>query len=316
MKKDKELLEFDLLENGLDFIIFAINQLKSGEKNELKYGILHLSAGVDLVLKYRLSQEHWSLLFADINAANTDKLNSGDFKSVDSVGCIDRLKRICGIELSEKEVNQLKHLRERRNRLEHFGITESAAALKSSTLKVLNFILNFINEHIDYSKLNLTEKNLLVSIREQLRNFEEFIQKRLSTIKLSLESHKRMTAVTICPTCYQNALVIIDGANCLFCGVSGDGVEMAEDFVFQILGISQYDTKDGAEYPVYECSECGADSLVHSRLEDEVFGWLCFSCGTEWSEQEKAYCDTCGHPYSKSEHDIGMCSNCIEYRMG
>ncbi|MCM3768375.1 hypothetical protein [Neobacillus niacini] len=316
MKKDKGLLEFDLLENGLDFIIFAINQLKNGGKNELKYGILHLSAGVDLVLKYRLSQEHWSLLFADINTANTDKLNSGDFKSVDSVGCIDRLKRICGIELSEKEVNQLKHLRDRRNRLEHFGITESVAALKSSTFKVLNFILNFINEHIDYSGLNETEESLLESIREQFRDFEEFIQKRLESLKPKIESHKRMTAVTICPTCYQDALVIDDGASCLFCGVSGDGEEMAGNFVFQILGISSYDTKDGTEYPIYECSECGAESLVHSRLEDEVFGWLCFTCGTEWSEQEKAYCETCGHPYSKSEYDIGMCSNCIEYRIG
>lgn len=315
MKKEKGLLELDLLENGLDFIMFAIKQLKHGGKSELKYGILHLSAGVDLVLKYRLSQEHWSLLFADINAATSDKLNSGDFKSVDSIGCIDRLKRICGIELSEKEVNQLKHLRDRRNRLEHFGITESAAALKSSTLKVLNFILDFINEHIEYSRLNSTEENLLVSIREQLRDFEEFIEKRLKSLKTELDYYRGITAVTICPTCYQHGLVIDDGAKCLFCGSSGDGEEMAEEFVFQILGISQYDTKDGAEYPIYECSECGSESLVHSRLEDEVLGWLCFSCGTEWSEQEKGYCDTCGHPYSKSEHDFGMCSDCMDYRL-
>lgn len=308
------MLEFDLLENGLDFIVSSINQLKSGRKEELKYGILHLSAGVDLVLKYRLSQEHWTLLFSKIDAASKEKLNSGDFTSVDSAGCIDRLQRIGGIEIDKKDVSQLKHLRERRNRLEHFGITESAEALKSSSLIVLNFILNFINEHIDFLELDEIEKNLVDTIRGQFRDFEEFVQKRLNVIRPELENYKKVVAVTICPTCYQEALVIDDGAKCLFCGTSGDGEEMAENFVFQLLGISQYEAKDGGEYPVYECSDCGAETLVHTNLSEED-GWICFTCGTEWSEQEKAFCETCGHPYTKSEHDIGMCSNCIEYRM-
>lgn len=318
MKKDNGLLELDLLENGLDFIMFAINQLKKGKNSELKYGILHLSAGVDLVLKYRLSKEHWSLLFADINAAHPDKLKSGDFKSIDSVSCIDRLKKICGIEFSEKEVSQLKHLRERRNRLEHFEITESAAALKSSTLQVLNFILDFINNHIDDSWLNSNEKILLDSIREQLRDFQDFIEKRLKTIQKALDLHKSRTAISICPTCYQHTLVIEEGAKCLFCGISGVGEEMAENFVFQILGISQYRTiKEGGEYPVFECIECCKESLVHFRLDDDdnVSGWVCFSCGIKWSEREMSYCTTCGQPYSKSEYDIGMCSSCIEHRI-
>ncbi|TDK61737.1 hypothetical protein E2K98_12675 [Bacillus salipaludis] len=315
MRQDKELLEFDLLENGLDFILSAINNLSNEGKAELKYGILHLSAGVDLILKYRLSKEHWTLLFSKIDAASKEKLKSGDFTSVDSSGCIDRLKKICGIDFETEDLNQLKHLRERRNRLEHFGITESAAALKSTTLKVLNFILDFINDQIDYSKLNVSEKNQLDSIRQQLPELEEFVEERLELIEDEIESYKKLTAVTICLTCYQTALVIDEGTKCLFCGAHGEGEKVAEEFVFKILGISQYDTKDGEEYPVYECFECGAESMVHSNQEYDSFDWLCFTCGTKWDEDEIEYCETCGGPYMTSKHDIGMCSNCIEHQM-
>lgn len=315
LKQEKRLVEFDLLENGLDFILSAINYLSGEGRTELKYGILHLSAGVDLILKYRLSKEHWTLLFSKIDAASKEKLESGDFTSVDSSGCIDRLKKICGINFETEDLNQLKHLRERRNRLEHFGITESIAALKSTTLKVLNFILDFINEHIEYSKINTTERSLLNSIREQLPDLEEFVEKRIELLEGELDKYRKSTAVTICLTCYQQTLVIDEGTKCLFCGASGSGEDVAEDFVFKILGISKYVTNDGGEYPIYECFECGAESLVHSNQEYDSFDWLCFTCGTKWDYDEIVFCETCGNPYTISERDIGMCSSCVEYRL-
>jgi len=315
VKKDSGQMKLDLLENGLDFIETAIQNLSRGNNKDLKYGILHLSAGVDLVLKYRLSQEHWSLLFADTDKASKEKLNSGDFSTVDSKKCLDRLTKICGIQFSDEDLNQLRHLRERRNRLEHFGISDSSQALKVSTIKVLNFILNFINQHMDYRSLNRSEKSHMDAIRESLRDFEDFVAKRLIIIKPEIEKHKKFTAVTFCPTCYQPALVIDSGAKCLFCGASGEGEEIAGEFVSNILGISQYITVEGGEYPLYDCSECGHESLVRTDNGEELPGWICFTCGTQWSEDEKVFCETCGQPYTKEEHDLGMCSDCISYRV-
>lgn len=71
----RETITFGLLENGLDFVKSAVNYLVGyREKSDLKYGILHLSAGIELILKYRLSKEHWSLVFQNFDKVSKPKL--------------------------------------------------------------------------------------------------------------------------------------------------------------------------------------------------------------------------------------------------
>ena len=314
LEKDS-VINFELLENGLDFIYSAIEYLsQSYEKKDLKYGILHLSAGVELIFKYKLSQEHWSLLFQNIDDANKNKLKLGDFNSVDSKKCIDRLKEICGINFEEKTITQLKNLRERRNKLEHFGLLEPSMAVKASSLKVLNIIFEFIKEHIDDSELNQEEENLMEKINTALIKFEDFIKERWKKIRPEVESYKNSTAVTFCPSCYQPALVVDDGARCIFCGFQGEGEEAADNYVENVLGISIYETvKDGGESPVTECPECGRYSFVYTS--DKSNAWICFSCGYIADVDDISYCDTCGAIYVVDREDIGMCENCIDHRM-
>ncbi|MCK5581837.1 MAG: hypothetical protein KAJ18_11260 [Candidatus Omnitrophica bacterium] len=79
MNKGKEQIEFQILENGLDFILSALNYISGPkEKSDLKYGVLRLSSGCELVLKERLRQEHWSLVFENIKKARR---------------CLERIKR-------------------------------------------------------------------------------------------------------------------------------------------------------------------------------------------------------------------------------
>jgi hypothetical protein len=57
-------VEYALLENGLDFVLSALEHVGSKpDRRQLKYAVLHLYAGVALVLKERLRQEDWRLLF-------------------------------------------------------------------------------------------------------------------------------------------------------------------------------------------------------------------------------------------------------------
>jgi hypothetical protein len=52
---DGELLEFTLVENGLDFVVKALGELRGDpDPRNLKYAVLHLKAGTDLLLKGRL----------------------------------------------------------------------------------------------------------------------------------------------------------------------------------------------------------------------------------------------------------------------
>lgn len=76
-------MNITLVENALDFILSAVEWAKGDDVRSLKYAILHLSDGVELILKEKLRRDHWSLLFADVDKANENALKTGDFKSVD-----------------------------------------------------------------------------------------------------------------------------------------------------------------------------------------------------------------------------------------
>lgn len=313
MSDDEKMFKFDLLENALDFIDTAIDYMANGsDKKDLKYGILHLSAGVDLVFKYILSQEHWTLLFQNIDEASRIKLESGDLTSVDSSKCIKRLKEICGIELEDKAFRDLNNLRKRRNKLEHFGITESSLAVKASSVKVLHFIFEFINEHVDLESIGKEELELIASIKDKLIKFEDFIAERWKKIRKEVDEFKKSVAVAICPKCYQHSLVV-DGSDpfCKFCNYTGDSNDVAEEFINNVLGLSRYEEiTQGGDDPLCDCPECGESALVVNIDGDN---WICFSCGLEGESID--YCETCGTPYLADEHDIGMCDSCIDYRM-
>ncbi|WP_163537305.1 hypothetical protein [Gracilibacillus sp. YIM 98692] len=306
-----------LLKNGLDFILSSISYLTEGfGDSDLKYGVLHLSAGVDLIFKHRLSKEHWSLIFQDIQQANGDKLKTGRFNSVDSATCIKRLENICNVSFAEKETQQLRKLRETRNQLEHFYTTEDSRPIQSRAIKVMNLILDFVNKQIESEDIDGDIKDLLETLRYSLREFEDLVDERMKKIKNQLDTYKDITAVTFCPACYQQSLVIDDGPFCLYCGNRGKGSEIATHYIEEILGINQYRVvKDGGEFPQYLCEDCGDETLVYTLSEFEDTAWICFLCGISHDEGQIGQCISCGQVYAKNEEDIGMCGNCIDNRI-
>ena len=92
-------MQYSMLENGMDFILSGIEYLQRAEQEnieenfrdkELKYALLHLSSGIELVFKSRLNIEHWTYIFEDMNGASKKKYEDGSLKTVDSNTAIDR----------------------------------------------------------------------------------------------------------------------------------------------------------------------------------------------------------------------------------
>ncbi|QDS36628.1 hypothetical protein [Brevibacillus brevis] len=314
MAEENHQINLNLFENGLDFFQSGIELTKNNDGN-LKYAVLHLASGIELVLKYRLALEHWSLIFKDIREAKRSALETGKFKSVDFDECMTRLANIAGVIVTEKDARHFKELRERRNRFIHFNVDESYFAMKSASLKVMNSLLEFINNHIDESILSRGEIERISDIRSSLLDFKEFVDKRMQMLSGEIAAYKKQTVVTECPGCFQKALILnkdyTDKAVCLFCSHTGEGEDIAREYVDTILNISAYEVAtSGGEYPLYECEECRVESLVRTEK-----AWVCFSCGDEWKLDRIVYCDTCGTPFVEGPHGIGMCSYCIDYRM-
>jgi len=307
-------IQFDLLENGLDFVLSALDTIiNSKNETQLKYSILHLSAGVELILKERLRNEHWSLIFENTNNANTKDLASGDFQSVNLENALIRLQNICDVTITEKEKQYLRELRKRRNRIEHFAFKEIEPAIKSLSSKVLSTIFSFITKSFDQTSLSDKSKEQIEILRKDSKQFREFVDLRLSQIKDELNEQKKESLIVKCPMCFQESFILadVDELGCLFCGYSDKPEIVARNYIENILGINEYyEVKSGGHFPLEECPECGNSALVH-----DGDNYICFNCVEKWSGDSLNECSDCGQLYNVKDDDVELCDNCLAYRL-
>lgn len=317
MNNIKNDIEFTLLENGLDFILSSAQYIdnKGSNKRNVKYSILHISSGIELIFKYKLMLTDWRQVFLKISEANYEKFIDGDFKSVDSKECQKRLKKICNIDFNYEEKELLKNLREKRNRLEHFAIFDSHESLMAYLMKVLNLIIEFIMNNFENDNFSINEIELLEQIRIKIGEIEEFVNHRWNEIKEEVNNYSKYGSILQCPSCLQCSLITDDGSKCIFCGYTDDSDKVANKYIERILGINEYRTvKDGGIYPKYECPECGSYSFINNEISEI---WKCTNCGIEHNDYEVEMCYDCGRPYIIfSEEDIEICSDCIDDRLG
>jgi predicted RNA-binding Zn-ribbon protein involved in translation (DUF1610 family) len=317
--------QYTLLENGLDFVHSCLEHLSAAQqakevaaqKRHLKYALIHLCSGVELVLKERLRQEDWKLVFADQDKATEEAYESGEFFSVDFKGLQGRLKEDCGIDLTPEQNADLKNFRSRRNKVEHFNVVDTLLAMQSSTAKMVSFLVDFIDRNFDVGEFEEEEQELLTGIRNNLGGCEAVVRERLALIEPEV---KRLYSVIQCPSCLQTAMNADGGeVRCLFCFSAPDPSDAAEEYVTNVLGYpSRFEVeKDGGEWPVRTCPECGDHTFVTEvpgRHDSHDF--YCFNCGYENSSGQMELCHDCGEYYDHGgEAGSHICSDCFNAKV-
>jgi hypothetical protein len=72
-------------------------------------------------------------------------------------------------------------------------------------------------------------------IRAGVLEVEAYVDQRMKKLEPQLRAVK--TIVMTCPACFQDALVIDGGSECLFCHyAAADGLEAASDYIDHTLG--------------------------------------------------------------------------------
>ena len=314
-------IDYTLTENALDFIYEAIgryNFLKENDsekqKKHLKYCILHISSGIELLLKQRLYNEHWSYIVdnLDENRLSIENFKKGDFRSIDSRKSVERLEKLCDVRLEKNEKKTLKLLRDKRNKLEHFALTDSRESLLACVIDSLHFTLDFIYIHFKHLEMSQEKSISLQPINEALRNLEEFQEKRCNLITRQIQQDGiGPESLFMCPRCVRKFyLVESSDSKCLFCSHKEDPDKMADFYLSEICGLSGYGIfKDGGEWPQYTCPDCGDEALV---VKDD--GYFCFSCNTTFKHDELSSCISCGQMILAND-EISMCDDCRDYRI-
>ncbi|MBZ5632067.1 MAG: hypothetical protein LAO55_02975 [Acidobacteriia bacterium] len=308
---DDDAIQLSMLENGLDFILSGLKHISSQtSKFDLKYAVLHLSAGIELVLKDRLRREDWTQIFVNPEKATGEKLKSRHFKSVNLQQCLERLE-CCLVDPPDKAL--LKSFKNQRNPIEHFELNHSREALESSSAIVLGALIDFICEAYEDEELSSEESELLQQIRTGLGEFRRFTVARMAEIQPLLDDHKKGYGhIVVCPSCMQHALLADCDVQCAFCGYTASAEDAAELYIANMFGISRhYSMTEGEGYPLRNCPNCDNETLVFEEGYTETNG-VCFSCGDTPPPGEYVSCDQCQELCHDEDRSGGMCPDCLK----
>lgn len=317
-------MKYTVLENGLDFVLHSINELtianedttdENAKKRLIKYALVHLSSGIELVLKSRLFQEHWTYVFADMNKAKKELLESGDFQSVDNDTVFARLENLCSIKIEQHYLQILKNLRKRRNRAEHFDFNESILSVESSIHKSISILIKLIVENYNVDDFCDAESTLFIEIKNAMKKLTKHYDDAKIIAQKMLEQTGFSKYAIICPECQESFLHVDNNVKCYFCDYEDTGESAANNYIYNIMGMDEYSTvKHGGEYPLYECPECQQDTFV---LDSDTERALCFSCGYDCDVDYLKFCSCCGSLFYESiKEGIGLCSDCIRNKLG
>ena len=142
----------------------------------LKHIILHLANCLELLIKYRLEHEHWTLIFSDLNKAKYSNYLDGDFVSVDIKSGISRLKNVCefrGLFVASTQIYQY------RNRLMHYTLNGTFEQIIKDVAETMNEVAEFVENDIMQFLPDEAQKDFINSII----NYREYA-KVLNKVKI------------------------------------------------------------------------------------------------------------------------------------
>lgn len=307
-----------MLENGLEFILDAINHLEKFEKinidnckerkKELKYCLLHLSSGIELILKDRLHRTHWTYIFSDMNKANRAKFEKNSFNSVDSSTVIERLEELCEIKINSDEKEKIRKLREIRNKIEHFAVNENYIKIQKKLNEGITIIINFINLNYKNYTLKNDEETLFQEIILGLNKLNEHHKDAVEMAKANAEKVFLIEEMITCLNCNETLLKCgyeKGKCHCYFCGLEEDGEKLSEKYMKYFKSKSNNDD----DYVLFKCVDCKCMSLIYEKKSEK---YICLSCGMYYRKNELGKCSKCNELYYiyDSENDTCECEKC------
>lgn len=226
-KRNEQQLEFPPLANALDYLESATRHL-TGPKvtpRDVKYAVLHLHAGTEVLLKATLAKEDWRLVFDDPARATWDRYESCDFRSCTVVDALVRLRDNLKISVTGDDIKAVRALTQDRNSLQHFGLTHNAAAVEARAATVVNFLLTTIlsDDVFDVDDRD-EERSSLFHIRRGLSEINVFVKQRMDRIAPQLAAAK--DKLLYCSSCGNRAAIDEPDqqrARCLYCDYLMDG---------------------------------------------------------------------------------------------
>lgn len=298
-------LILSLLDNGIDYIWKAVIPINTVNKipfalkhtsNALKYCVLHLYSGIELLLKEKLKQEHWSLIFQDINKATFTKLENGDFVSVYHEDLIKRLKNIAKVDFNDEPIKNLQSLR---NKFEHFEIDISLSECQHIIAAALDEVIKFWEVHLKHSS-NVHQQKQFIMIKRIATEFDVYREQRLNKFKKIINEivKSKNGLIVLCPDCSSLSFAVFKDdekeCNCFVCDEKYNK--------YEYLRNKRKSEKNGEKpngfiepkpYEPYDtnCSSCQQETRIRYIISNATNLYCCLNCLKEEEESIKEKID-------------------------
>ncbi|EKU57192.1 hypothetical protein ACINWC323_0111 [Acinetobacter sp. WC-323] len=306
-----------LVENAFDFLQQSIAELE----NRPKFSVIHFHASIELFLKARLMDEHWSLVIAYNKEPDWNKFQNGDFVSVNLDEASKKLSKVVQSGLSDKALAAFHNITRHRNQMVHFyHEADTLEKRKQEIQKVVKEQLRawyFLNDLLskqwkdtfnDYSKK-------IYEISFKLKKQHLFLQVKYEEIKprivdLTADGYK----FDICPSCdfesnkHSNVINETYESECLVCDLRQFCLIIKCDKCFEGDVLFQGE-------PHAKCNKCKYsfdgdelkekfidDSAAYIAIKDGIGDYFPINCGT---------CSGYGTVVEINENDL-LCVECFD----
>lgn len=276
-------MESNILENSLIYLLDAANRLNepAPDNSAIKYALVHLWRGLNLLLKKRLFDEHWSLIYKDttdpqntLNACGLTPISFNDLKY--------RLFTFCNINIVEYD-EIIDKIQKDYKKIELSQFTGSKIQMVSNLVHLWPFIVDFTSKHIDFSH-DTYSANLFNQTCEIMDFHLKMIHFRKNEIRKTLDNDLKNAYYAKplkCPECLQPAIPLLSTGKtqirCAFCSHVIHWKELAT----KCGSITNY-------LGPFDCLNCKLKGVI--RTEDR---WICLSCCHLWELENINICKLC-----------------------
>jgi len=278
------VIKLNLLDNALDYIYEAVRPIfltSTYSQHSWKYSILHFFSGIELLLKEKLKQEHWSLIFQDVNNANQQKFLEGDFVSVYHDELIKRLNGISKVNINDEPIKKLRDLR---NRFEHFEVNISIIECEEIVADALYEIIKFweYNFKDTCTKEQQVKFNMIESIA---LDFKTFKTQRLKKFKKAIKGVQQNNngLIVLCPYCGTESFALFKNnqkqCKCFVC----DKTYKKEEYLNNQREYEKEQRERISFISPYEpyattCKSCKKETIIRYEVSDDLTLFICINC--------------------------------------
>ena len=302
----------NLVENSLSFLNKAIVEIE----DEPVFSLIHFYTGLELLLKARLMNEHWSLIVARKSIPDLQKFTSGDFQSINLDEILESLDKTLGIKVAKIHADAFHSVRKHRNRIIHFFHDAQTQEVKTEQIVQEQLVAwHFLQQIIatQWSQIFKPWAKDLLAIDKGLRKYHTYLQIIFDQKAPILRQFKAQGfKIETFPSCSFKSLVCLKNidflyhAKCEVCNLSEPRINIECPYCAKI---TTYEG-DSAAY----CKHCKKGILL-KQVEDILIdhGDLHIrAMEGDFSDPEASCveCD-CFHTVINTKHNQILCMACL-----